>query len=156
MMKCVWNSLLIYHTTLQRLIMSMMASQITSLTIVYSTVYTGADQGKHQSSVSLAFVWGIHWWPVNSPHKGQWHRKCFHLMTSSWEKYGNLFISTNNRFYRLTLIYVVSLPIPSPHRIWSNYKSNVKFPMLKAFSWPSNFYPMWRIYVSRWSICLIL
>ena len=45
-----------------------MASQTTSLTIVYSTVYSGADQWKHQSSVSLAFVWGIHRWPVNSPH----------------------------------------------------------------------------------------
>ena len=50
-------------------IMSAMASQITSLTIVYSTVYSGADQIKHQSSASLAFVRGIHRWPVNSPHK---------------------------------------------------------------------------------------
>ena len=47
-----------------------MASQITSLTIVYSTVYSGADQRKHQSSASLSFVRGIHRWPVNSPHKG--------------------------------------------------------------------------------------
>ena len=51
-------------------IMGGMASQITSLTIVYSTVYSGADQRKHQSSAWLAFVWGIHRWPVNSPHKG--------------------------------------------------------------------------------------
>ena len=36
------------------------ASQITSLTIVYLTVYSDADQINHQSSVSLAFVWGIH------------------------------------------------------------------------------------------------
>ena len=49
--------------------MSLMASQITSLTIVYSTVYSGADQRKLQSSASLAFVWGIHRGPVNSPHK---------------------------------------------------------------------------------------
>ena len=47
-----------------------MASQITSLTIVYSNVHSGADQRKHQSSASLAFVRGIHRWPVNSPHKG--------------------------------------------------------------------------------------
>ena len=40
--------------------MSMIASQITSLTSVYSTVYLGADQRKHQSSASLAFVRGIH------------------------------------------------------------------------------------------------
>ena len=58
-------------------IMSAMASQITSLTIVYSTVYSGADQRKHQSSASLAFVRGIHRWPVNSLHKGPVTRKMF-------------------------------------------------------------------------------
>ena len=52
-------------------IMSAMASQITSLTIIYSSFYSGVDQRKHHSSVSLAFVRGIHRWPVNSPHKGQ-------------------------------------------------------------------------------------
>ena len=41
-------------------IMTTMASHITSLTVVYSTVYSDADQRKHQSSASLAFVWGIH------------------------------------------------------------------------------------------------
>ena len=51
------------------LLMSTMVSQITSLTIVYSTIYSGTDERKHQSSVSQAFVRGIHWWPVNSPHK---------------------------------------------------------------------------------------
>ena len=40
--------------------MGTMAFQITSLTIVYSTVYSGTYQRKHQSSASLAFVWGIH------------------------------------------------------------------------------------------------
>ena len=58
-------------------IMTTMASQITSLTIVYSTVYSGADQRKHQSSASLAFVWGIHRGPVNSPHKWPVTRKMF-------------------------------------------------------------------------------
>ena len=70
-------------------IMSAMAYQITSLTIVYSTVYSGADhrrRRKHQSSESLAFVQGIHRWPVNSPHKRSVTRKCFHLMTSSWHQ----------------------------------------------------------------------
>ena len=57
--------------------MGTMASQITSLTIVYSTVYSGADQRKHQSSASLAFVRGIHRRPVNSPHKGPVTRKMF-------------------------------------------------------------------------------
>ena len=64
-------------------IMTTIASQITSLTVVYSTVYSDADQGKHQSSASLAFVWGIHrdrWIPRT---KCQLRGKCFHLMTSS-------------------------------------------------------------------------
>ena len=63
--------------------MSLMASQITSLTVVYSIVYSDADQRKHQSSASLAFVWGIHrdrWIPRTN---GQLRGKCFHLMTSS-------------------------------------------------------------------------
>ena len=64
--------------------MSTMASHITSLTIVCSTVYSGADQRKHQSSASLAFVRGIHRPPVNSPHIGTVTRKSFHFMTSSW------------------------------------------------------------------------
>ena len=67
-------------------IMTTTASQITSLTVVYSTVYSDADQRKHQRSASLAFVWGIHrdrWIPRT---KGQLHGKCFHLMTSSWQK----------------------------------------------------------------------
>ena len=57
--------------------MGVMASQITSLTIVYSTVYSGADQRKHQSSAALAVVRGIHRWPVNSPHKWPVRRKMF-------------------------------------------------------------------------------
>ena len=64
-------------------IMGAMASQITNLTIVYSAVYSGTDQRKHQSSASLAFVRGIHRSPANSPHKGPAARKCFHLMTPS-------------------------------------------------------------------------
>ena len=64
-------------------IMTTMASLITSLTVVYSTVYSDADQRKHQSSASLASVWGIHRstgnspGPVNSPHKGPVTRKMF-------------------------------------------------------------------------------
>ena len=71
----------IHNTIIQShyndVIMGAMASQITSLTIVYSTVHSGADQRKHQSSASLTFVWGIHRWPVNSPHKCPVTRKMF-------------------------------------------------------------------------------
>ena len=65
-------------------IMTTIASQITSLSVVYSIVYSDADHRKHQSSASLAFVWGIHrdrWIPRT---KVQLRGKCFHLMTSSW------------------------------------------------------------------------
>ena len=57
--------------------MSVIASQITSLGIVYSIVYSGADQRKHQSSAALAFVRRIHRGPVNSPHKRPVTRKMF-------------------------------------------------------------------------------
>ena len=57
--------------------MDVMASQITSLTIVQSNVYPGADQRKHQSSTSLAFVRGIHQLPVDSLHKGPVEWKMF-------------------------------------------------------------------------------
>ena len=72
------------HVHHNDVIMTTMSSQITSLTVVCSTVYLDADQRKHQSSASLAFVWGIHrdrWIPRT---KGQLRGKCFHLMTSSW------------------------------------------------------------------------
>ena len=58
-------------------ILGAMASQFTSLTIVYSTVYLGADRSKHQSSASLAFVRGIHRSPLNCPHKCPVTRKMF-------------------------------------------------------------------------------
>ena len=77
MTQCLWHYIDVIMTT--------MASQITSLTVVCSTVYSDADQRKHQSSAPLAFVWGIHrdrWIPRT---KGQLRGKCFHLMTSSWD-----------------------------------------------------------------------
>ena len=57
--------------------MGAITSQITSLPIVYSIVYSDADQRKHQSSASLAFVRGIHRGPVNFPHKWPVTRKMF-------------------------------------------------------------------------------
>ena len=60
--------------------MGAMASQITSLSIAYATIHSGADQRKHQSSASPAFVWGIHRWPVNSPRKRPVTRKNVSLL----------------------------------------------------------------------------
>ena len=87
---CVWRGL--YHYT--DVIMSTMASQITSLTIIYTTVYLSVDQRKYQSSASLAFVRGIHRWPVNSPHNRPLTRKMSPFDTSSL-------------FYISTCIYMI-------------------------------------------------
>ena len=97
-------------------IMGTMASQITSLTIVYSTVYSGADQRKHQSSASLAFVWGIHRGPVNSPHKWPVTRKMFPFdevkMPRHFEMYltdnNFLYIDTNTQNVKVTMCYQCS------------------------------------------------
>ena len=67
----------------QHILVSSLASQITSFEIVYSTVYSSADQRKHQSSASGLCV-GNSPEPVNSPHKGPVTRKMFPLMTSSY------------------------------------------------------------------------
>ena len=92
--------------------MTTMASQITNLTVVYSTVYPDADQRKHQSSASLAFVWGIHrdrW----IPHaKGQLRRKCFHLMTSSWNRWqlsSTKFICKQNSSYKTVDLHALTI-----------------------------------------------
>ena len=81
-------------------IMTTVASQITGLTFVYSTVYSDTDQRKHQSSASLAFVWEIHrdrWIPRT---KGQLRGKCFHLMTSSWAFRGSIYTKCQNMTIR--------------------------------------------------------
>ena len=71
-------------------IMGAMGSQITSLTTVYSTVYSGADQRKHQSSASLACVRGIH-----RSHKWPVTRKMFLFV---WRHYGVTLNESNNIF----------------------------------------------------------
>ena len=75
--------------------MGAIASQNTSLTIVYSMVYSGTDQRKHQSSASLAFVRGIHRWP----HKWPVTRKKFpfdYVIILTWPRnlhYSNVIMS---------------------------------------------------------------
>ena len=69
-----WDEITYHYSDV---ILGTMASHITSLMIVNTTIYPGADQRKHQSSASLALVWGIHRWPVKSPNKGPVTRKMF-------------------------------------------------------------------------------
>ena len=68
--------------------MGTMASQITSPTIVYSTVYSDADQREHQISASSAFVREIDRSPVNSPHKWPVTRKMFPFDDVIWFNVG--------------------------------------------------------------------
>ena len=87
-------------------IMGAMASQIASLTIVYSIVYSGADQRKHQSSASLAFVRGIHGWPAqmasNAENVSIWWRH--HERRLRWLKLGRGCVITFHCFTRVELL----------------------------------------------------
>ena len=102
--------------------MRTMAPQITSLMIVYSTVYSGGDQRKHQSSASLAFVRGIHRWPANSPHKGPVTRKMFPFndiiimrntfSITHWKiGYWCYILRPRPRFYIKTIFRCMGIPI---------------------------------------------
>ena len=80
---CIWmlagkaGHVTFYVLHYNDVILGALASQITNLTIVYSTVYPDADQRNHQRTASLAFVWKIHRGPVNFPHKWPVTRKMF-------------------------------------------------------------------------------
>ena len=91
--------------------MGAMVYQITSFTIVYSTVYSGVDQRKHQSSASLAFVWGIHQWPVNSSLKWPVTRKMFQfddvimMLGNSIAKLSNLWDNLDPNYFHVIEIF---------------------------------------------------
>ena len=76
-----------------QMIMNAMESPVTSPTIVYSIVYSVADQRRHKSSASLAFVRGIHRWPVNSQHKGPVMPNMFPFDDVIMEKHSNVHIN---------------------------------------------------------------
>ena len=124
----VWNSRNNSRPALHYndIIMNAMVTQITSLTIVYSTVYSGADQRKYQSSASRAFVRGIHRLPVNPPHKWPvtwkmlpfdditmimhlwYHIHASHIYHIILEKITGIFIWIwNNTFLGITAIYTM-------------------------------------------------
>ena len=118
-------------------VMGAIASQITSLMLVYSTVYSGEDQRKHQSSASLAFVRGIHRWPVNSPHKWPVTRKMFPFddvimdkenLVSGWHHNMKILSPLVKRFIQFAtisepgfLVLVVTL-FPLENMQWTSYK----------------------------------
>ena len=93
--------------------MSAAVSQITGVLIVYSTVYSCADQIKNQSSASLAFVRRIHLWPVNSPHRGSVTRKVFSFdrTLKLWSATYSVFIANS-----LVLCHLMSWFLPTSYQ----------------------------------------
>ena len=90
------------------IIMSTIVFQITSLTIVYSTVHSGADHGKHKSSASLAFVRGNDEWPMNSPHKRFGNTE---NVSISWRHHVNRGMIMKTRYNcEIQFMYHVSIP----------------------------------------------
>ena len=93
-------------------IMGAIAPQITSLTIVYSTVYSDVDRRKHQISTSLAFVRGIHRAPVHSPHKWPVTRKMFpfdDVIMQTWSDTRMILLCCGCQYHiiSLGLMYIV-------------------------------------------------
>ena len=119
-------------------LMSAMAPRIISVLIVFSTVNSGADRGKHQSSASLAFVRGIHWSTGDSPHKGPVTRKMFPfddvimnpssrpmLLLNQWPIYLCCYFIENRESSWLPYVLrdgpeVVHMTTKQPWRIWIN------------------------------------
>ena len=118
-------------------IMGAMASQITSLASVYSTVYTGTDQRKHEKLCVTGLCEG------NSPvtgefprKKGQWHGKCFHLMTSSWTIKKEWWIK--DRLFKIRTIGTYGWfgqPIDTSTILWLRVQKHVK-PSSKSHTIP--------------------
>ena len=119
-----WLSLHIHYNDV---IMSTMASQINSLMIVYSTVYSDIDERKHQNSSSLVFVRGIHRWPVNSLHKGPVTRKVVPFDDVIMHSVRNI------RLKWTTAPNVLSMNVRSPPKMFltsSPYDFTCKYPKI--------------------------
>ena len=86
--------------------MGAMASQIIGRTIIYSTVYSGTDQRKHQSSALLTFVRGIHQWPVNFPHKWPVTRKILPFDDAIME--GSVLVIYFSLYFRESLSHLLT------------------------------------------------
>ena len=113
-------------------IMTMLASQITSLTVVYSIVYSGVNQRKHQSSASLAFVWEIHRGPVNFPHKWPVTRKMF--------PFDDVIMSCllYESYYRFPFIISALNPLITVQRVLIAYGNNPMVTlMIGVYPWKS-------------------
>ena len=86
--------------------MNAIASQITGVSVVRTTVCSGADQRQHQSSAPLAFVRGIHRWPVDSPHKGPVTRRISNFMTRSWFSWAFSNVASHTHYFKSSVQYM--------------------------------------------------
>ena len=115
--RSTWNRWYHYNDV----IMGAIASQLTSLMIVFSTVYLDTDQRKHQSSASLAFLWGNHRGPVNSPHQWPVTRKMFPF--NDVIMYGGFPTQVGPVIRKKTLWYKIMCPV-GEHGVWRCHISN--------------------------------
>ena len=122
--------------------MGAMASQITSLTNVYSTVYSDAYQRKHQSSASLAFLQGIHRSPVNSPHKVPVTRKMFPFDDVIMKSGGQ-----HVRVYPNVLRSIVVSHITLGHRVFERGTIHCRF--ISQYT-DTPIYGQWYTYIIRY------
>ena len=99
-----WDELT--HCHYDDVIMTMLASQITSLPVVCSIVYSDVNQRKHQSSASLAFVREIHRGPVNFPHKWPVTRKMF--------PFDDVIMWHNESIWQYNIIHVMDCCLTAP------------------------------------------
>ena len=86
---------------------SAMASQITILAVVYSTIYSGTADRKHQSFGSLAFVRGFHRWLVNSPHKRASNAENVSIW---WRHHELITVTCNLRFTKISMTGILYIP----------------------------------------------
>ena len=143
------NIMIIYKYHCDDVIMTTVASQITSLAVVYSIVHSGADERKHQSSASpLAFVRGIHRDRRIPSTNGQLRGKCFHLMMSScatsseWRHVSTMAhqITENylfNSLFKHTVYETAKHRIDDPVCRWP-VVSQHKWPAIRRI-WPAEF-----------------
>ena len=137
------------------IIMTAIASQITILTIVYSTVYLGSDQRKHQSAASLPLCGefsGGRWIPRTN---GQQRGKCFHLLCIM--HFG--FTRTDMIYYMYIILFGAKYCTKSVTSI--HYIPFIHIRCLKLFStfvWDlfESFTPYWCGSIRRhWSMCIL-
>ena len=106
-------------------IMSVMASQITNLVIVHSTVYSGADQRKHQSSASLAFVWEIHRWPAQRASNAE-------IISIWWRHHVS---ACHHCTLSFALLLLHCLVLPYAIKLWAFYTSWISSHISKYIQW---------------------